>query len=236
MSAEQSTVEYREIPGHAGYRVGSDGSVWSHRRGEWRRLKDKRCKFGYARISIGRSHSYLVHRLVLTAFVGPCPNGMEARHGVNGNADNSVANLCWGTSVENASDRKRDGTHIFGERSSSSKLSEKDIADIKASYARGGITQATLACEHGVSKATIQLALAGKNWSHTSPLTNRPRNVARSPGERNGMARLTADDVRTIRDLFDSKEKTVWQLAKMYSYSFGSMRMLCKRKRWRHIT
>lgn len=52
-----------------------------------------------------------VHRMVLDAFVGPCPEGMESRHGPNGSIDNNLSNLSYGTRHQNSLDRVRDGTH-----------------------------------------------------------------------------------------------------------------------------
>jgi len=57
-----------------------------------------------------------VHALVLEAFDGPCPEGEEARHGVAGQLDDSLGNLCWGTRGENERDKVRDGTHNFARR------------------------------------------------------------------------------------------------------------------------
>lgn len=52
-----------------------------------------------------------VHRLVLEAFVGPCPDGMEVRH-LNGNkTDNRLENLRYGTRYENMRDQVAHGTH-----------------------------------------------------------------------------------------------------------------------------
>lgn len=58
----------------------------------------------------GRGRSRRVHQLVLEAFVGPCPEGMEALHGTGVRHDNCLINLRWGTPVENAADRVRHGT------------------------------------------------------------------------------------------------------------------------------
>ena len=52
-----------------------------------------------------------VHRLVMAAWIGPCPDGEQVRHGPKGKLDNSVANLCYGTSSEDGFDKRRDGTH-----------------------------------------------------------------------------------------------------------------------------
>ena len=70
--------------------------------------------YGYRAVTFNRSGEvvqYKVHRLVLEAFVGPCPPGEEARH-LNGiRHDNRLANLAWGTRIENNFDRVLHGTH-----------------------------------------------------------------------------------------------------------------------------
>ncbi len=52
-----------------------------------------------------------VARLVLMAFVGPCPKGMEALHGNGVRVDSRLTNLRWGTRSENQWDQIRHGTH-----------------------------------------------------------------------------------------------------------------------------
>jgi hypothetical protein len=58
-----------------------------------------------------RGHSFRVHTLVLEAFVGPRPDGMEGCHGPGGHLDNRVENLRWDTHAANIRDTLRDGTH-----------------------------------------------------------------------------------------------------------------------------
>jgi hypothetical protein len=48
-----------------------------------------------------------IHRLVLAAFMGPCPSGREAAHWNGDKSDNRLANLRWATPDENASDKIR---------------------------------------------------------------------------------------------------------------------------------
>jgi len=58
----------------------------------------------------------LVHRLVLAAFVGPCPDGMEVRH-IDGDSSNNVLeNIAYGTHSENELDKIRHGTHIHARK------------------------------------------------------------------------------------------------------------------------
>ena len=58
----------------------------------------------------GRDFRY-IHRLVLEAFVGPCPDGMEALHGNGDPADNRLANLRYGTRSDNMFDLVKHGGH-----------------------------------------------------------------------------------------------------------------------------
>lgn len=52
-----------------------------------------------------------VHRLVLAAFVGPCPDGMEGCHNDGDPANNRLTNLRWDSSSENKRDTVRHGNH-----------------------------------------------------------------------------------------------------------------------------
>ena len=68
---------------------------------------------GYPTTSLsrsGKSRRSLTHRLVLTAFVGPCPPDMEGCHNDGNPANPNLTNLRWDTKINNAADRKRHGT------------------------------------------------------------------------------------------------------------------------------
>jgi hypothetical protein len=60
--------------------------------------------------------------------------------------------------------RRRPDRIARGERHGMAKLCEAAVADLRLSYAAGGVTQRALAAAHGVSVATINHALAGKTW------------------------------------------------------------------------
>lgn len=98
------------------YEVDEDGSVYSLKYGEPRRLRPSKANRGirYHRVSLskkGVSAAKLVHRLVAFAFLGAPTQGQEVRH-LDGNPDNNAAsNLAWGTRSENMMDAVRHGTH-----------------------------------------------------------------------------------------------------------------------------
>jgi len=53
----------------------------------------------------GIRRTYQVHKLVLLAFVGPCPEGLQVRHRNGIPDDNRLENLVYGTPEENMRDR-----------------------------------------------------------------------------------------------------------------------------------
>lgn len=62
----------------------------------------------------GLHRLWLVHRLILETFVGPCPEGMECCH-LNGDPqDNRLENLRWDTPTANAKDREFHGRTAKG--------------------------------------------------------------------------------------------------------------------------
>lgn len=125
--AEPNSIEYRHIDGFPGYRVGNNGSVWRQwvncvkgriRRDTWKPMKLAVNNKGYFSVNLtpeqgGKYQTFRVHRLVLAAFVGPCPEGMECRH-LNGvHTDNRLENLAWGTQEENRDDNRRMGRYLL---------------------------------------------------------------------------------------------------------------------------
>jgi hypothetical protein len=197
-------VIYRSLDflGYPDYRVGDDGSVWSrcrHPHLPWRQLHPHHSPRGYAHLylcnDVGR-HYFFLHVLILTAFVGPRPEGMWCRHLDGDPGNNALSNLRWGTQRENEADKGRHGrkacgerhgryTHpesrTFGERNGAhtrperrprgegngqSKLSEADVRLMRHLYAAGGWTLRTLAARFGVSFTTTRHVISRLSWTH----------------------------------------------------------------------
>lgn len=101
-----------------------------------------------------------LHRLVLEAFVGPRPEGMQCRH-IDGNPlNNNLSNLCWGTQAENEADKIKHGTHMSGTKIPSSKLNAAQVVEIR----RSNLTQRELARIYGVGQAQISRIKRGVHW------------------------------------------------------------------------
>lgn len=69
---------------------------------------------GYAQVCLcnhTKRKTHLVHRLILTTFIGPHPIGSETCHHDGIRTNNRLDNLRWDTRSENSKDRIRHGTH-----------------------------------------------------------------------------------------------------------------------------
>ncbi|MBZ4580992.1 NUMOD4 motif-containing HNH endonuclease [Mycobacterium avium] len=124
-SAPQGAI-WKPIPGYEGlYEVSDEGEVRSLERVvehgysgtktiPARVMRQKIDKGGYRRVGLrrdGKQRWLGVHRLVLAAFVGECPEGQEVCHGNGNRADNRLENLRYGTRSENMLDQIAHGTH-----------------------------------------------------------------------------------------------------------------------------
>lgn len=126
---------------------------------------------GYSVVSLrkdGERKTYLVHRLVLETFVGPCPAGHEGMHLDNNPQNYHLANLKWGTYSENSQQRHDEGRarQPKGEAHGRAKLTVSQVLEIRALYDLGGITQVGLGKRFGVSHAVIRSIGLRKTWKH----------------------------------------------------------------------
>jgi len=183
----ETDVCYRTLDfmGFPGYRVGDDGFVQSCWKkvslglgggtrsiitDEWRRLKPGVLKSSHLVVDLydrdGKSKMYQVHRLVLLAFVGPCPLGKLTRHFPNRDpADNRLSNLLWGTPKENQSDRVFHGTDNRGERHGFAKLTEVAVRAIRECAVKGECST-QIAVQFGISASNVRLIVTRKAWKH----------------------------------------------------------------------
>ena len=109
------TEEWRRIPGFPDYSVSTTGRVFSFRRETPRELAGSCNQRGYRMVQMRATDGSItlrtVHRLVALAFLGPPPDGMQIRHLDGDKANNSVANLTYGTASENMRDQVTHGVH-----------------------------------------------------------------------------------------------------------------------------
>lgn len=121
---------WKDVPGFQGkYQVSDQGRIRScaspNGRGDWlevpRLMKPTPNYSGYRVVTLsmpdGRRVQKRLHCLVLEAFVGPRPEGLQAAHCDDDKSNNRLSNLKWKTLGENMRDRNLNGRTARGVRS-----------------------------------------------------------------------------------------------------------------------
>lgn len=189
----QDGIELRPIPlpGVRGYYASRCGWIWSTWVQKWVdgkqqaipdgkppfRLKCTIAKRGRTRQSgyrtvqlrdCGRTvYRGYVHRLILLTFVGPPPDPTsQAAHENGDSTDNRVENLSWKSPWDNSQDRRRHGTVAFGEDVPQSKLTARQVLEIRRRRAEGKTKLADLAREYQVSVSTVWDIITKRGWAH----------------------------------------------------------------------
>ena len=180
------TEEWRDVPNYEGlYQVSNEGQVKSlarkvgHKGKNGRRVRERLLKwawlgrkgFSYTVVNLSKKSKavlFLIHRLVLTAFVGPCLAGMEACHNNGIKYDNRLTNLRWDTPKGNASDDILNGTrdNIRGENHYRALLTKKEVLHIRALYSTRKYTQKKLAAMFNVNFVTMHKIVRRKSWTY----------------------------------------------------------------------
>jgi len=164
-------TNYADVPGWSGYRVSDDGKVMG-RQGRIRKLMLDRS--GYPVVGLGDPRGFFklckVHRLVVSAFIGPIPEGMQVNHKNGVRTDNRLENLevvtpqqntrhGWGVLNRKPSYHKR----LSGSEHPNAKLTEKDVREIRRLHG-SGVTQVELAKRYKLKQPTVSAIVLLKAW------------------------------------------------------------------------
>jgi hypothetical protein len=158
--------------GYPKYRIDVTGQVWWFHKGLniWKTLspgitKKKNYRRINLRDSSGAITSIFIHCLMLEAFVGPRPEGMECCHWDGNGGNNNLDNIRWDTPKNNSKDAIRLGRNHPGEKCGSSKLTDKIILRIRRLKNRGW-TNRKLADKFNVSSTVIFNVYHRNTWKH----------------------------------------------------------------------
>jgi hypothetical protein len=125
---------WHSIAGFPDYEVSDLGRVRSVKKNRNALvLKPQKHTGGYRIVTFwsnGTPTIHFVHKLVLAAFIGPRPEGMQACHGNGVEADNRLVNLRWDTPKANQADRAAHGTR-YGRPGSSFRATPAIVARVR---------------------------------------------------------------------------------------------------------
>jgi len=123
---------------------------------------------GYVRFNLHNEYGNKfenVARIVLSAFVSPCPENMEACHNDGNPLNNCLDNLRWDTRKGNFADRAKHGNTIQGIKHHEAKFTEQDIRDVRKRAAMGE-SQASIARDYHVTRTNIGYIVRRDTWKH----------------------------------------------------------------------
>ena len=104
------------------------------------------------------------HRFSYELHNGPIPDGMSVCHRCDTPLCVNPAHLFFGTIADNAHDRTGKGRDARGERGGMAKLTDADVADIRARYTSG--QGQVLADEFGITRQTVRRIVTHQGWKH----------------------------------------------------------------------
>lgn len=160
----------KPIPDFPNYFASDEGHIYSMKKSGLKRLKPiiwKKNPYGRMRVGLsrkGKVYSRLVYQLILEAFIGKCPPGMETCHYNGNHIDNRLSNLRWDSRMNNVNDAKRQGKIVRGEHNGGSKLKEADVFEIR-DLLLSGTAHRTIGKMYNVDGMTIGRISRKQSWS-----------------------------------------------------------------------
>jgi len=167
-------METRPIPSVIGYSASACGQIISFHRLEPFALKQANHPQGYKKVCVKTNNGIknkLVHRLVLEAWIGPCPDGCVTNHKNGNKADNRLENLEYCTQSENMA-------HAYGYGLSPkpptkqgsdcllAKLSEEKVLALRSESDRKPGYVKRLASKYGITPSSVSKILLRHTWKH----------------------------------------------------------------------
>ena len=106
------------------------------------------------------------HRLSWEFRHGEIPAGLHILHKCDNPACVNPEHLFTGTQLDNLADMREKGRQVLGVTHGNAKLTKAQVIEIRLRYAAGGVTQAQLGANYGVTKSLISVIVLFKGWRH----------------------------------------------------------------------
>lgn len=171
--------EWRPIPHpddlYRGYEVSDHGNVRSFRKRTSPWLLKRIWRDGYPTVNLPTAGGFWagrkIHQLVMRAFVGPCPRGLQVAHLNGDRTDARLVNLAYVTPLENSSHKAIHGTILKGEENPAARLLGWQVAEIKF-LAEKGCILGRIGDLFGIGDAHVSAIIKGRIWSSVPAKTD----------------------------------------------------------------
>jgi len=153
------------------YEISNHGRIRSRKRSVPRILKLVIGRHGYYTVVLykrNKAYCFLVHRLVLSAFVGLCPKGHQANHKNGIKTVNELENLGWITPSDNIGHAYLNGLinlNHKGTLNPKAKLCNEEVIEIRK-LVKKGIKHRVVAEMFRISREHVSNIVCRRSWNH----------------------------------------------------------------------
>ena len=148
------------IPGYEHYMISNHGRVRNDRNMILRGGYDNR-NYHIINLSInGIKTIHKVHRLVMIAFIGPCPDNHEVHHIDSNPKNNCLSNLVYVTHKTNMQESMQ------GIKNHQAVMTPDDVRQLRYLYRTTSKSIRTLSEEFDIGYSTARNIIKGVTWSH----------------------------------------------------------------------
>lgn len=162
--------KFKEIENFPNYLISNKGEVFSIRYGKC--MMPTLGNHGYLAITLsdkGKKSTFLIHRLLATAFIPNPDNLPEINHKSGVKYENNIENLEWCTPKQNSAHATslglRTPVSLKGETNGSSKLTTDQVIEIKKML-KTSKKYTAIGRLYGITGETVSCIDKGKNWTH----------------------------------------------------------------------
>ena len=193
--------------------------------------------------TLGRKNGYLrvfghnLHTVVMNSFSErPSADAIVLHHGEENRANNSLANLKWGTYKENGQDMIRHGTSLQGSKHPRTQLTEARVEEGLRLYAAGKMTQDELSdFWGGIGQGNVVNIVKGRAWGHVARPAALDTGIDRRVGEHHHLSDLTDKKVAEGLRLVAEKGWGSPTLGKHLGISTATAAQILSGITWKHV-
>ncbi len=139
---------------------------------EWQKCRMPK---GYGIITgVTKAKNYLAHRISHEVFIGPIPDKLKVCHHCDNTSCVNPMHLFTGTQKDNIRDAWNKNRMPVGEAHPSSKLTEKDVIDIRKRFATREKIR-PIADDYGIALGTVREIATGYRWRSVGGPISKPR-------------------------------------------------------------
>jgi len=212
-------------------KVNKDGPIPSHR------PELGKCWIWTGAIKDGRTASFNVPGIGASAYrfsyhihFGEIPKALNILHKCDNGSCVNPSHLFAGTQKENMQDAKQKNRMPKGEGHYASEFTNEQVLEIRKLYA-GGMRVKELCEKFCKPRSAISHIVHEDRWKHLGTGTPEKRHF----GEKHSHAKVTEEDVRSIRHIKATTKRSFSDIAKQFNLSTMGCAAIVYRWTWKHV-